>query len=78
MDIKIRSFIQLSGIINEREYSFLVPFGSPYEEAKEVAKEFCLGLDELKVQNEKRAAELAAEAKVESAPIDVESEPKGE
>lgn len=81
MDVKVRSMVQMAAVKNEREFILHVPFGAPYDDAKEVLNEFIAALDELRKQNEKAAAELAEQAnkdKEAQAPIDIESEPKGE
>ena len=60
--MNVRNFVSLEVVKNERPYSFLIPYNSPYEEAAEVLGEMVAGLKEMqrmeleRIEQEKSAA----------------------
>jgi hypothetical protein len=55
MDINLRSYVVMEVNKNSRSYQFLIPLGSPYDEAVETLNEFIGGVGELKKQSEAHA-----------------------
>ncbi len=78
MEIKVRSSVLMSNVQNDREYIFSIPFGAPYDEAKEVAQQFMNGIDELRKQNEKIANEANQSNQDSELSAEVQAEPKSE